>query len=153
MRWGATWGLCAAGKGEGKLRPVARSEGGHRRYARANIPARLGQRLGIDKTAAIHARLRTRKQAEAGNPERQRLMEHVAVSGYAVVRDGARGLSARRRDLRRMVEAAERHALRLLSVEHSDRLARFGYPYLDVLGAPIVTRSHHDAEHAQVEPA
>lgn len=40
---------------EGKLRPLARSEGGHRRYARADIFARIGLRLGVEKTAAIYA--------------------------------------------------------------------------------------------------
>ena len=67
---------------EGRLRPVARSEGGHRRYARADILALLGEdRATGEKTAAVCTRVSTGKQAEAGNlePQRLRLMEYAAA--------------------------------------------------------------------------
>lgn len=60
-----------------------RSEGGHRPYAKADTLAKLGQRPGVEKTAAIDTRVSTRKQAEARNLERQqlRLVEYAALNG------------------------------------------------------------------------
>ena len=77
--------------------------------------ALLGEgRTDGEKSAALYTRVRTGKQAEAGNLERQRLrlMGYAAVSGYRVVlrvSDVASGLNARRRGLRGVVEAAWRH--------------------------------------------
>jgi len=146
---------------EGKLRPLARSEGGHRRYARVDVLALLGENGPWDeKTAAIYARVSTAKQADAGNLERQRLrlLEYAAVNGYRVVlqaSDVASGLNARRRGLHRIVEAARRHEMRFLLVEYPDRLARFGFPYLetlfDVLSVHIVVTAGQESEDAQVE--
>ncbi len=72
---------------EGRLRPLGRSEGGPRRYARANILALLGDERGMgEKTAAVYTRVSRGKQVEAGNLERQRLrrMEYAAVNGYGM---------------------------------------------------------------------
>lgn len=108
---------------EGKLRPFPRSAGGQRRYARADVLARLGEDGAEgEKTTAVSARVSTAKQAEAGNRERQRLrlLEHAAVNGCLVVlqaRDGASGLNTKRRGLWRVVEAGRRHAVRFLLVE------------------------------------
>jgi predicted site-specific integrase-resolvase len=146
---------------EDKLRPLARSEGGHRRYARADVLALLGEKGPWDeKTAAVYARVSTAKQADAGNLERQRLrlLEYVAVNGYRVVlqaSDGTSGLNARRRGLHRIVEVARRHEMRFLLVEYPDRLARFGFPYLEtlfeVLSVRIVDISNQEPEDAQTE--
>ena len=146
---------------EGKLRPLTRSEGGHRRYARADVLALLGDDCAAgEKTAAVYTRGSTGKQAEAGNLERQRLrlLEYAAVNGYRVVwqaSDGASGLHARRRGLHRVVEAARRHEMRFFLVEYPDRLARFGFPYLEtlfeVLSVRIVVVSNQEPEDAQAE--
>ena len=115
---------------------------------------------GCEKTAAVYARVSTAKQAEAGKLERQRLrlLEYAAVNGYRVVLqagDVASGLNARRRGLRRVVEAARRHEVRFLLVEYPDRLARFGFPYLEtlfeVLSVRIVVISNQEPEDAQAE--
>lgn len=54
-----------------------------------------------------------------------------------------------------MVEAARRHEVRFLLVEHADRLARFWFPYLKtlfaVLGVRIVVISNQGPEDAQAE--
>ena len=146
---------------EGKLCPFTRSAGGQRRYARADVLALLGEDgAGSEKTAAVYARVSTTKQAEAGNLERQRLrlLEYAAVNGYRVVLqagDVASGLNARRRGLGRVVEAARRHEVRFLLVEYPDRLARFGFPYLEtlfsVLNVRIVVISNQEPEDAQAE--
>ena len=126
--WGSTWGHGADGT---KTVNSARS---HDLLADRGGTRERMYWLCWEKTAAVYARVSTAKQAEAGNLERQRLrlLEYAAVNGYRVVLqagDVASGLNARRRGLRRVVEAARRHAVRFLRVEYPDRLARFGLPY------------------------
>ena len=76
---GLPMGLRKAGfTKEGKPHPRARSEGGQRRYARADVLALLGEgRTDSEKSAAPDTRVGTGEQAETGNPERQRLMKHA----------------------------------------------------------------------------
>jgi putative resolvase len=146
----------------GSLRASVRSTGGHRRYARADVLAFLGKRedFASDRTAAIYARVSTAKQAGAGNLDRQRLrlLEYAAVNGYHVVlqtSDVASGLNTKRRGLRQIVGAARKHEIRFLLVECPDRLARFGFAYLeelfDVLGVRIVVASAQEPEDAHTE--
>ena len=80
------------------------------------------------------------------------------MNGYRVVlqsSDVASGLNTRRRGLRGVVEAARRHEMRFLLVEYPDRLARFGFPYLetlfDALGAHVVIVAGQESGDAQVE--
>ena len=146
---------------EGRLRPIARSKGGQRRYARADILALLGvDDAAGDRTAAIYTRVSTGKQAEAGNLERQRqrLVEYAAVNGYRVVlqaSDVASGLNTRRKGLWRVMEAARRHKIKYVLVEYPDRLARFGFPYLetlfDVLGVRVIVTANEEPEDAASE--
>jgi putative resolvase len=146
----------------GSLRASVRSAGGHRRYARADVLAFLGKQedCASERTAAIYARVNTAKQAEAGNLERQRLrlLEYAAVNGYHVVLqtcDVASGLNTKRRGLQRIVAAARKHEIRFLVVEYPDRLARFGFAYLeelfDVLGVRVVIASPQEPEDAHTE--
>lgn len=85
-------------------------------------------------------------------------MEVAAANGYRVVlqaSDVASGLNARRRELRQVVETARRHEVRFLLVEYPDRLAGFGFPYVetlfDVLGVRLLVTSDQEAEDAQAE--
>jgi len=87
------------------------------------VLAQLGDDCAAgEKTAAVCTLVRTGKQAEAGNLERQRLrlLGYAAVNGYRVVlqaSDVASGLNARRRGWMRVVEAARRHEVHFLLVE------------------------------------
>ena len=80
------------------------------------------------------------------------------MNGYRVVlqaSDVASGLNTRRRGLHRVVEAARRHEVGFLLVESPDRLARFGFPYLealfDVLGVRVVVISDQAPENGRAE--
>ena len=67
---------------------MARSGGGHRRCARGDVLALLGEgAAGADQAAAVCAGVRTGKQAETGNRERPRLrlMGYAAWKGHHVV--------------------------------------------------------------------
>ncbi len=121
---------------QGKLKPI-RLPSGQRRYRKADLDELIGVAAGssyAQKAVGIYARVSTKKQADAGNLERQRqrLIEYAAHQGYRVVLealDTASGLNPHRRRLRRMIQSAERKQIQLLLIEYPDRLARFGYEW------------------------
>ncbi len=107
---------------EGGLRPLARSEGGHRRYARADVLALRGGR-----------RHRGREDGSGRCPRQCGEAGRGGEPGAAGERCGF-GPEPRRR----IVEAAAARDAVSSGGEYPDRLARFGFPYLatlfDVLG-------------------
>lgn len=122
---------------QGLIRPV-RLPSGQRRYPIDEINRILGTG-GIKAepdAVVIYGRVSTKKQADAGNLERQmeRLREYAREKGYRVVAeysDVASGLNQNRRGLERVLKAAERGEFKKLLIEYPDRLARFGYAYLE----------------------
>jgi predicted site-specific integrase-resolvase len=88
------------------------------------------------KRCAVYARVSTAKQAEAGNLQRQkeRLITYAVEKGYqvkAVYTEIASGLNENRRELAKLTDAASKNEIDVLVIEHKDRLARFGYKYLE----------------------
>ena len=146
---------------DGSLPARIRSKGGHRRYLREDLLTFLGKSLPpADRTAAIYARVSTKKQADAGNLERQRLrlLEYAATAGYHAVlqaEDVASGLNPKRRGLRKVIQAAQERKFQFLLIEYPDRLARFGYESLEdrfrVLGVSIVVTCAAEPKDAQTE--
>lgn len=122
---------------QGLIKPV-RLPSGQRRYPVEEINRILGTG-GIKAepdAVAIYARASTKEQADAGNLERQieRLRAYAQEKSYQVVveySDVASGLNQNRRGLERMLKAAERGEFKKLLIEYPDRLARFGYVYLE----------------------
>lgn len=147
---------------QGKLKAI-RLPSGQRRYRQADLEAWMGsssQTRPSSPVVGLYARVSTKKQADAGNLERQRqrLMEYAARQGYHVVleaMDTASGLNPRRRGLRKIIQAAEQQHIQMLLIEYPDRLARFGYEYLvdlfRVLGVTVVVTSAQEPEDAQTE--
>lgn len=121
----------------GLITPV-RLPSGVRRYPLREIERILGM-AGAPAEAAgavLYARVSTKKQADAGNLERQleRLRVYARERGYRVVAehaDVASGLNQKRRGLDRVLRMAERGECRKLLIEYPDRLARFGYAFLE----------------------
>ncbi|MEW6048764.1 MAG: recombinase family protein [Bacillota bacterium] len=88
---------------QGRIRCV-RLPSGHRRYPEEEVRRILGESSPEGVRVAVYARVSTRKQADAGNLERQkeRLLACAALKGYRVVHvfeDVASGLNRRRRGL------------------------------------------------------
>ncbi|MDA8145423.1 MAG: IS607 family transposase, partial [Thermaerobacter sp.] len=146
---------------DGSLPARIRSKGGHRRYLREDLLTFLGKSLPpADRTAAIYARVSTRKQSDAGKLERQRLrlLERAAIEGYHVVlqaEDVASGLNTKRRGLRKVIRAAKAGEIKFVLVEHQDRLARFGFVYLvellELLGVKVVITAVAQPEDAEAD--
>jgi excisionase family DNA binding protein len=144
---------------QGKIRCV-RLPSGHRRYPEEEVRRILGEIPSEGVRVAIYARVSTKKQADAGDLERQkeRLLAHAALKGYRVVHvfeDVASGLNQRRRGLQKLRKALERREVDRVLVEYPDRLARFGFEYLRWLaracGADIEVATEKEPEDARAE--
>lgn len=128
---------------KGKLHPIY-TPGGHRRFLESDLRAAVG----LDAIAApdatvraiVYARVSTRKQASAGNLQRQkeRLVTHAVEQGYQVVTvltEIASGVNERRPKLRQALQQIADGQADVIIVEFQDRLARFGSEYLNLFVA------------------
>lgn len=130
----------------GVLVPI-RMPSGQRRYRLSDIEAFIGEPASSQRACGIYARVSTKKQEQMGNLARQqeRLLTYATANGYEVAvaaSDVASGLNTKRRGLAKMIKAAQEGAISAVVIEYPDRLARFGYEYLEklfgVLGVSLV---------------
>lgn len=141
-RLGKSTGTIRRWEKEGLIKGT-RTPKGHRMFPESEV-RRL---LGIETTArqpshpprvALYARVSTRKQKDAGNLDRQgnRLQQYARDHGYQIIldiRDLGSGLNENRRGLKRLLTAIHHQELDRVIIEYKDRLARFGYTYLEEL--------------------
>ncbi len=85
---------------------------------------------------AVYARVSTQKQLKDGNLERQkeRLVNAAREKGYdlvAVISEQASGLNENRRGLKKLFKLASKGEIDIVLAEFKDRLARFGYSYIE----------------------
>ncbi len=141
---------------KGILHPVY-TPGGHRRFLESNLRAVMGLDALPSPDAAkrviVYARVSTRKQADAGNLQRQkeRLVTHAVEQGYqvgSVLTEIASGLNENRPRLRKALKQIAAGQADIILVEYRDRLARFGFKYLDLFvtefGGRIEVRERPD---------
>lgn len=111
-------------------------------------------------TVVIYARVSTKKQADAGNLQRQveRLRQYAREQNYHIITeytDIASGLNQKRRGLAKVMKAAEQGEFKKLLIEYPDRLARFGYSYIErhlkYCGVEIITAAEKEPEDSQTE--
>lgn len=121
-----------------EIKPL-RTPGGHRRYKESQIKKLLGENQGTnstDKKCVIYARVSTAKQTDAGNLQRQkeRLTTYAVEKGYQVTSiytEIASGLNENRRELTKLLKEARKGNTDIIIIEYKDRLARFGYKYIN----------------------
>ena len=110
----------------------------------------------------LYARVSTRKQSDAGNLARQidRLNEYATRNNYIVndvFQDIASGLNENRRGLQKLLCSIKEAQGATVIVEYKDRLARFGFSYLqqyinDFGGKVIIVeQKENNAERELVE--
>jgi predicted site-specific integrase-resolvase len=106
----------------------------------------------------IYSRVSTKKQADAGNLERQtdRLVKYCKDNNYEVVQifsDTASGLNENRRKLNQMLNRLDE--VSKIIIEYPDRLARFGYKYIELhcksKGVEIVVTEKSEAQSSHEE--
>ena len=117
------------------LLPVVRTATNHRRIPIAAIH-RVLNAPGTLVRCAIYARVSSAKQEQEGNLTRQvdRLQHAAAERGYqvvALIQEQASGLNEKRTGLKRLFHLIDQQAIDLVLIESPDRLARFGYGYLE----------------------
>jgi len=122
----------------GKINPV-KTPGGHRRYDKNELKQLLGIEIDEDTSTnrvLIYARVSTKKQRDAGNLDRQigRLVQFTTQKGYKIddiISEVASGINENRRGLDKLLKRVATQNIEYIIVEYRDRLARFGYKYLE----------------------
>ena len=120
---------------QGLLKPY-RTPGGVRRYKKEDIESLMGMLQEKPKPAVVcYARVSTLKQKEYLNNQIKRLNEYCKAKGYTnykVISEIASGVNENRRGLRKLLNMVKRGEVsKLIIEEYEDRLARFGYKYLE----------------------
>lgn len=118
---------------EGLIDP-ARTPGGHRRYSQAELEDLLGIESHTRQGGCVYGRVSTRKQKDNLGRQVRRLNEHAKRHDLPItteVTDIASGLKENRRGLMRVLNMAEQGSIDFVLIEYKDRLARFGYHYLE----------------------
>jgi len=116
----------------GKIKAF-RTQGNHRRIYESEI--RRLQKKPKTYNCAIYARVSSRKQTQDGNIERQkeRLIEYAKDKGYCLKKvfcETASGINENRKKLKKLLSMVASHEIDIILIEFKDRLARFGYSYL-----------------------
>ncbi|HHY68552.1 MAG TPA: IS607 family transposase [Alicyclobacillus sp.] len=134
----------------GKIHSI-RSPGNHRLFDVEEVRRLLGKPAG--ERTAIYARVSSAKQKADGNLQRQRerLERYAEERGYDVVRvfsEQASGINDNRKQLSDLIKLAEDGAIDRVLIEYPDRLARFGYRYLERFfeSHGVVIESTHKTE-------
>ena len=121
---------------EGVINPI-KTIGGHRRYKIEELDSWVGKEIDSDsKNYLIYARVSTKKQEESGNLDRQanRLMEYAITNKYNIIslyKEVASGINENRKELMNLLKEIESEEINYLIIEYKDRLARFGYNYIE----------------------
>ncbi|OAT86323.1 IS607 family transposase [Desulfotomaculum copahuensis] len=145
----------------GLIKPV-RLPGGQRRYSMDELNRLLssGQLSSEPEAVVLYARVSTKKQADAGNLDRQmeQLRQYAREKGFTVkaeLTDVASGLNQKRRGLANVLKLAEQGEYKKLLIEYPDRLARFGYAYIErhlkYCGVEITAIAEKEPADAQAE--
>jgi len=122
---------------QGILHPI-RTPGGHRRYLENELMSAMG--LGTEtlkgNRCVIYARVSNQIQADSGNLDRQldRLKDIAKRRNYQVVaefKEIASGLNENRRELTKLLNMVADGLTDIVFIEYKDRLARFGFRYLE----------------------
>ncbi|MHB1653878.1 MAG: IS607 family transposase [Desulfitobacteriaceae bacterium] len=122
---------------QGILHPI-RTPGGHRRYLENELMSAMG--LGLEtlkgNRCVIYARVSIQKQADSGNLNRQleRLRDIAKRRKYQVIaefQEIASGLNENRRELTKLLNMVADGLTDIVFIEYKDRLARFGFRYLE----------------------
>lgn len=118
---------------EGKIKET-RSPTNRRLYSLQEIRRIMGQ--NASENVVIYAGVSSTKQKADGNLARQveRLKEYAQQHGYQVSRvfqEQASGINENRKQLHQLLQMAENREIQRVLIEFPNRLARFGYRYLE----------------------
>jgi len=120
-----------------------KTTGEHRRFRQDDLDSYMGiEKKKEEKLTVIYARCSTAKQKEnlerqKENLERQkeRLRKYAENKGYkfVIIDEIASGINERRKGLHKVIKLCFEGKVERVLIEYKDRLARFGYEYLDAI--------------------
>jgi excisionase family DNA binding protein len=119
----------------GKIKSF-KTTGGHRRFMQEDLDAFTGRIASKpDKSTVVYARCSTAKQKENLERQKDRLMKYSESQGYKyiVIDEIASGINEKRKGLHKLINLAFQGKIERILIEYKDRLARFGYEYLDAI--------------------
>ena len=119
----------------GKIKSF-KTTGEHRRFRQDDLDAYMGvEKEKQEKLTVIYARCSTAKQKENLERQKDRLMKYSESQGYKyiVIDEIASGINEKRKGLHKLINLAFQGKIERILIEYKDRLARFGYEYLDVI--------------------
>jgi predicted site-specific integrase-resolvase len=120
---------------EGKISPV-RTLGKQRRYSSTELDSLYGvTQIQTSEKYVIYSRVSSRGQLDDGNLDRQvtRLKEWAINNGadvLDVISEVGSGVNEKRRGLLKLLTLVEQKSIQGVIIEYRDRLARFGYHYI-----------------------
>ena len=117
----------------GKIKSF-KTTGGHRRFMQEDLDSFTGK-LAVkpEKLTVVYARCSTAKQKENLERQKDRLMKYSETQGYKyiVIDEIASGINEKRKGLHKLINLVFEGKVERVLIEYKDRLARFGYEYLD----------------------
>ena len=114
-----------------------KTNGGHRRFKHEVLDEFTGveRKTAYDKVTMIYARCSTQKQKENLERQKQRLIEHAQGKQYVyeVIEELSSGINEKRNGIHKLIKLCFEGKVERVLIEYKDRLARFGYEYLDAI--------------------
>jgi len=113
-----------------------KTSGGHRRFRQDDLVAYMGvEKEKQEKLTVIYARCSTAKQKENLERQKDRLRKHAENKGYKfiLIDEIASGINEKRKGLHKLIKLCFEEKVERILIEYKDRLARFGYEYLDAI--------------------
>lgn len=113
-----------------------KTTGGHRRFRQDDLDSYMGiEKERQEKLTVIYARCSTLKQKENLDRQKDRLMKYAEKKDYKyiVIDEIASGINEKRKGLHRLIKMSFEGKVERVLIEYKDRLARFGYEYLEAI--------------------
>lgn len=110
--------------------------GGHRRFREDDLDCFMGiEHEKQEKLTVIYARCSTAKQHENLERQKDRLRKHAETKGYkyVMIDEIASGINEKRKGIHKVIDLCFQGKVERILIEYKDRLARFGYEYLDAI--------------------
>ena len=119
----------------GKIKSF-KTTGEHRRFRQEDLDAYMGvEKEKQEKLTVIYARCSTAKQKENLERQKDRLRKHAEAKGYkyVLIDEIASGINEKRNGIHKLIKMCFEGKVERILIEYKDRLARFGYEYLDAI--------------------
>ena len=119
----------------GKLNSF-KTDGEHRRFREDDLDTYMGvKKEKQERLTVIYTRCSTAKQKENLERQKDRLRKHAEEKGYKylMIDEIASGINEKRKGIHKLIKMCFEGKVERILIEYKDRLARFGYEYLDAI--------------------